>query len=1333
MALAASTFASAFKNPDSKFSPTPIWWWSGETLEPERLHWQMQQMAQAGVYNLVILNLAPAGPLHGRDADDPPLFTERWWEIFLGVCEQAKTLGMQLYFYDQIGFSGANFQGQLASRDPRCQGRSLLRQQQQVAAGEEASLPVDCEPLAAFFWSNGAKHPQQLAMNGHTIAAPAAGRLLLIGNIVQGFDYFNIDAGRALLETVHGQFEHHAGAYLGDVIVGSFQDELPDMPTWSVDFAERFHQRYGYDLIEHLWMLWEGEDTPSMRVRTEYHALRAALAEAAFFKPFFDWHERHGLICGFDQQGPARAGDLFSGVRSYADYLKTHRWYAAPGADHHGEAHIHRSLADAYERPRTWIEGFHSTGWGGTLEETFDWLLPWMRSGANLYNPHAVYYSTRGGWWEWAPPSTCFRQPYWRHYKSFADAVARCCHALTLGQHQCNLAVYYPTSTAQAGCCLDGALDMVRDAQDKLNQLGGKAFWQTAEAGLLDEAGRDYNFLDDTMLQDATVHDGGLHVGEQDYQTIILPSAVVMDAETLQRMLAFAEAGGTLIVYGEQPRHILNDGQDHVRRQWLRACESGQIQQATDSTQLRDLLKQHPPLIEAPIPVHHRRLDHMHFAFVPATVLRATEGRQWTGEHYRWCDYAYRFNREHYAQTTTITLRKPAFDVQAWSPVSGMRCPVEVQQTADGVQVTLAFDEGPALWLTWQDQPEDAANQDEPKSPTHDVVSTPSLEELTSLPSTWSCTLLPTVDNRYGDMLLPASETLPLQTWFAEQVEDAADQPAQVDWSHSHRAHATFGPFGWRKTMPADEPLEIGRDTDPPGEDWHPVSYSLSRGIEAEDRTLGVCGHAPEDFLDLRVLEPGQAAHFRTWIPSDQSRQVILMVGGAGEKQVGWNGQMLESKTGYRQQWSVNLEAGLNRLDFCITPIEYNHWPLRAQWCLMSDELTRPWPRRIAWPGESHQGRVCRFQTEIDLDQPVTAGVIQVLSLGATTLLIDGKEIGRHGAFGPYARLHPKGYHYHCPPLSAGRHTVEFAVTDGGLPPCLTLDAELTLADGAQHLLVSTADWTVRAKGIEPQPVALTARGGYDSGHEAMHRRPHPLPRTNWLEQSAEPSPMLDVVPDAFPQQSRRYWLRWQTPPGARSMTLSIAGEAKLWVDGQPVRYDVGQAVTLPGDSDASREVMLRVDAAAGLHDGAVFEDAVTYEEAGPGRLALGDWTQQGLEAWSGGVQYEQTVTLDNVPAGRLLLDLGEVRGTVEVQVNGQNVGERFCAPWRLDITDAVRQGANAIQVSVFNTLGPWLFATSPTLFVFPGQCVSGLMGPVRLVVQRAISEPSSQMTTTSA
>src|SRR5258708_14579045 len=115
-----------------------------------------------------------------------------------------------------------------------------------------------------------------------------------------------------------------------------------------------------------------------------------------------------------------------------------------------------------YGRESVWMEGFHSTGWGGTIADTFDWLLPYLRAGANLYNPHAVYYSTRMGWWEWAPPSTCWRQPYAMHYRPFAEMIARLTKLLSRGAQQGTVGVLFPTATVQSAM---GPLDHFADAE----------------------------------------------------------------------------------------------------------------------------------------------------------------------------------------------------------------------------------------------------------------------------------------------------------------------------------------------------------------------------------------------------------------------------------------------------------------------------------------------------------------------------------------------------------------------------------------------------------------------------------------------------------------------------------------------------------------------------------------------------------------------------------------------------------------------------------------------------------------------------------------------------
>ena len=125
--MQAAELWEGFAEPSRAFSPAPLWWWSGDTVTAERLRWQLERLAAGGVFNVVVMNVAPTSPLYGKDADDPPFMSEPWWELFEGACGVAAELGVRVWFYDQIGFSGANFQGQVVQRHPEHAGRWLER------------------------------------------------------------------------------------------------------------------------------------------------------------------------------------------------------------------------------------------------------------------------------------------------------------------------------------------------------------------------------------------------------------------------------------------------------------------------------------------------------------------------------------------------------------------------------------------------------------------------------------------------------------------------------------------------------------------------------------------------------------------------------------------------------------------------------------------------------------------------------------------------------------------------------------------------------------------------------------------------------------------------------------------------------------------------------------------------------------------------------------------------------------------------------------------------------------------------------------------------------
>jgi hypothetical protein len=229
-----------------------------------------------------------------------------------------------------------------------------------------------------------------------------------------------------------------------------------------------------------------------------------------------------------------------------------------------------------------------------------------------------------------------------------------------------------------------------------------------------------------------------------------------------------------------------------------------------------------------------------------------------------------------------------------------------------------------------------------------------------------------------------------------------------------------------------------------------------------------------------------------------------------------------------------------------------------------------------------------------------------------------------------------------------------------------------------------------------------------------LYRRAHPLPGANWLERSPVEGVVLPVVPDALADGERVEWLRWILPPGATAMRVPAAGTLRILVDGQPVAPHGGR-VELPRPEALRRVCSMSVLPERGRTGGALLNGPVTYE-MGAGNILPGDWSEQGLENYSGGIRHRKRIILARLPEGEIELDLGKVRGTAEVHVNGKSAGVRIWSPYRFPVTGLMQEGENQIEILVLNTLGPYLKGHSATHFVHAGQESSGLFGPVQLL-----------------
>ncbi|GGL10780.1 glycosyl hydrolase [Caulobacter rhizosphaerae] len=126
----------------------------------------------------------------------------------------------------------------------------------------------------------------------------------------------------------------------------------------------------------------------------------------------------------------------------------------------------------------------------------------------------------------------------------------------------------------------------------------------------------------------------------------------------------------------------------------------------------------------------------------------------------------------------------------------------------------------------------------------------------------------------------------------------------------------------------------------------------------------------------------------------------------------------------------------------------------------------------------------------------------------------------------------------------------------------------------------------------------------------------------------------------------------------------------------------------------------------------------------------LNDNPDPGVKYFSGVAAYKTTLT---APAkwrtGQpLQLDLGRVGDVAEVIVNGQSAGYAWKAPWRVDVSRALKPGKNSLEVRVANLwvnrlvgdaqpgAKPLTFTAMPTYRPDAPLRTSGLIGPVTLL-----------------
>ncbi len=756
-----------FQNPPPGYGEVPFWWWTGDPLDEGRLVWQLEQLHQKGVSGVQVNYAHEDSPGWPTYAAEPPLFSEAWWRVWGRVADECRKRGMGIglstYTLDWTG--APNLFRQLFYSKPELNAFRLHPPaRQRVKGGQTSDLAVPPHFVGARAYrieagklQRGGVDVMPFVKDGRIRwTAPPEGEWELCAfrapmepnslNPLMG------GAGEIVVRDFYQRFQDATPTKTHEGLNYFFNDELhvgAGPHGWNADLPAEFKKRKDYDLFEVLPALWGDMGAATPKARMDYADVRMALMEERYFQPIYRWHASRGLIFACDSGGRGLQ------PHEFGDYFRATRWYTAPGHDTPGghadliKGKVSSSIANLYRRPRVWLEGYHGLGWGATPERLMQATRENYLFGCTLLNLHGLYCTTHGSFWEWAPPCYHFRMPYWEHMGVFLKYFERLSYLLSQGTFVCDVAILYPVAPFEAG-------------------LNGQMATQTAfDTGrVLMAAGINFEFVDADSLARAQVRGGRLEVADSSYRALIFPAMEAVRWPSLEKASAFAKAGGLVLNVGTLPFASDRAGREDKELDALATAtfpEKSRLAKPADVPAV---------VLAAFVPDVH--------ALKPVRSLHRKVGQR---------DVYLVMDAPKYS---TVEFRARG-QVELWDPWTGAHWPLRVLgETETGTKVEMPREDYEAQIIVF--------------TPGRQHSGPGAREELAvqaiAFDGEWEFELKPTMDNRYGDFRLPATDKLigPEARIFRHAVEtgDAvAWRDPKFNDSRWERVTYGFGPQFW--------------------------------------------------------------------------------------------------------------------------------------------------------------------------------------------------------------------------------------------------------------------------------------------------------------------------------------------------------------------------------------------------------------------------------------------------------------------------------------------------------------------------------------------------------
>ena len=566
---ASPSLEQTFLSPPAQLRGVPFWAWNCKVTE-EKIERQAAYFRQMGMGGAMV---------HPRTGMDTPYLSEEYLRLVRYAEEKLRENGLSCWLYDEERFP-SGVAGGIVTRNARYRARYIVLCDHPLAGY--------CENKAAFDRAvNALEKPKgyflcdyQISLENGFLSSykklPNGGNCHAYVELMEEspwfngetyVDVFNPQAIDAFLRVTHEKYREALNGHFGSAVPAIFTDE-PHMKgkhcmpsalagratlAYTDDMNDTFRQAYGTELLDILpELVWELPKGYSVW-RYRYHEHVTERFAAAYGDRIGAWCDGHGIAYTGHFLSERT---LYSQTLALGETMRQYRSQQLPGIDilagqlELTTAKQAESVRRQMGRQGLVCEMYGVLEWDVTFRQhklQGDWLAA---LGVTTRVHHLAFMGMGGEAKRDWPAAIGWQSPWWKQYPYLEDYFARVNTLLTRGKPVTRVAVLHPI---ESFWLLFGPNDQTLDRREQMDlQFESLAQW-------LLYGGIDYDYLSESMLPSLCPEGGNpLRVGQCAYSAVIVPPVITLRKTTLERLCAFAKAGGKLILLGSAPQ--LADG-----------------------------------------------------------------------------------------------------------------------------------------------------------------------------------------------------------------------------------------------------------------------------------------------------------------------------------------------------------------------------------------------------------------------------------------------------------------------------------------------------------------------------------------------------------------------------------------------------------------------------------------------------------------------------------------------------------------------------------------------------------------------------------------------------